>query len=429
VLLLAREARNEEENNSSFPAQRSRPLKKRKAFPCHVSPVSLQSLQASPDTPATTVTTQGSYGEEETSSNKKVKEEYVEEAKSRTSSPPSQVVIPFFPSVLHMLLSSSSSEKVIQWLPDGKAWRIVRWEALRRDILPQFFPQLRGDEKSSTSAGSIDAFFRHLTAWGFKEITEGQDVGAYTHAVSNLSRQHCNDQMATDAVMLCANSWLFFNLLVFVAQMFLRDKHELCRKMQQLVPKNRDESASHDDEEEEKVPENSRRSIIRFPSLATASTETPSFTSRRALSTETPSFTSASGHTFDSTPKGQEPASPRQQHHQQHPAWADQPVFVNYRPEEMIMQQQGSWQEQQQQQQGASMSRQGSWQQQQQQGGMMIRASQGMPPYSPIRIRSTRGRPSFGVSNRGRRMPPRSVVQRRLPLAGRSMSPPRYPSA
>jgi hypothetical protein len=192
----------------------------------------------------------------------------------------------------------------------------------------------------------------------------------------------------------------FCDLIVFVIQMFLREKPELCRDMQ-LVPETRTETTAvtHDD--------HSRRSILRVPSLATTTASSFS-TSRRA--------SDASGHTFDSAPKHQEPASPRQQP----PAWADQPVFVNYRPEEMIMSQQGSWPDQG----GMQAGMQGSWQQQ---GGMMIRSSLGMPPYSPIRIRSGRGRPSFGVSNRGRRMPPRSQVQRRLPLAGR-MSPPRYPS-
>ena len=42
--------------------------------------------------------------------------------------------------------------------------------------MPQFFPQL---------AGSIDAFLWHLAAWGFEEIQDGPDVGAFGHTVSS----------------------------------------------------------------------------------------------------------------------------------------------------------------------------------------------------------------------------------------------------
>lgn len=97
--------------------------------------------------------------------------------------PPSQVIIPHFPSVLHSLLTESDvAGNVVQWLDHGKAWKINRWDALRRKVLPKYFPQLR-DEDGKVS-GSIDAFLWHLRAWGFHEIKDGHDVGAYSHAVS-----------------------------------------------------------------------------------------------------------------------------------------------------------------------------------------------------------------------------------------------------
>lgn len=151
--------------------------------------------------------------------------------------------------------------------------------------------------------------------------------------------------------------------------------------------------------------EKSPRSILRVPSLATASLDG----GRSAANSTTASRTSSRDYS-DRSPTG----SPSQQQHHQHlygssaAAWAEhgrQPIFVNYRPEEMNMRRQGSWQS------GGG-------------GGgamMMIPASQSsMPPYSPIRIRSSRGGRSsnFFVSNRGRRRVS-MTGQRRLPMAAR----------
>jgi hypothetical protein len=97
--------------------------------------------------------------------------------------PPAKVVIPKFPSLLHHILTKSDfAGKVGQWLPHGKAWRIVRWDALRKQVLPKYFPQLLEDD-GKRAMGSIDAFLWHLAAWGFEEITEGPDVGAYSNVV------------------------------------------------------------------------------------------------------------------------------------------------------------------------------------------------------------------------------------------------------
>lgn len=95
-------------------------------------------------------------------------------------SPASQVVTQHFPSVLHCVLTSSEfAGSVVQWLPDGKAWKILRWDALRRKVLPKHFSQLQ-DEDGKVGI-SIDAFLWHLAAWGFEEVQSGPDVGAYFH--------------------------------------------------------------------------------------------------------------------------------------------------------------------------------------------------------------------------------------------------------
>lgn len=85
-----------------------------------------------------------------------------------------------FPSILHSVLNFD----VLQWLPHGQAWKIIRWDGLRREILPRFFPQLCHNEEDGNGSGSIDEFLWHVQAWGFREIKDGADVGAYSHKVS-----------------------------------------------------------------------------------------------------------------------------------------------------------------------------------------------------------------------------------------------------
>lgn len=95
--------------------------------------------------------------------------------------------VPNFPDCLHMVLSHpEATGSVLQWLPHGHAWRVVRWDALRRNVLPKFFPQLCLEEDDGISGGSIDAFLWNVCAWGFEEIKDGADVGAYAHKVSGV---------------------------------------------------------------------------------------------------------------------------------------------------------------------------------------------------------------------------------------------------
>jgi hypothetical protein len=89
---------------------------------------------------------------------------------------------------LHEVLSDPEyAGTVLQWLPDGEAWKVLRWDALRRQVLPRYFADLR--DENGTSCGTIDAFLWHLTAWGIEEVKDGTDVGAYRHDVSE-SRAH-----------------------------------------------------------------------------------------------------------------------------------------------------------------------------------------------------------------------------------------------
>ena len=103
--------------------------------------------------------------------------------------PPAHVSVPHFPSVLHRVLSDEEcSGTVLQWLPDGESWKVLRWDALRRSVLPLHFSELR--DENGKGSGTIDAFLWHLAAWGFEEIKDGPDEGAYKHDVSFQSVEY-----------------------------------------------------------------------------------------------------------------------------------------------------------------------------------------------------------------------------------------------
>ena len=221
-------------------ATSSRPLKKRKNLGdilrtkskegpeqenvCHVSPMSHSSKSttagATGDTQSPCDNTRStsrsfSYDMKEDSSARCPIENSTKCGGSTDAQLPAHVMIPHFPSALHWLLTESSSQSaspdfvvdhsLMQWVSHGQAWRIVRWDAFHRQVLPTFFPQLSIDgDGRSFATGSIDAFMWHLAAWGFEEIKDGPDVGAFTHTVSRvqllifvLRERHCNSTSST----------------------------------------------------------------------------------------------------------------------------------------------------------------------------------------------------------------------------------------
>jgi hypothetical protein len=220
---LAAEQKNEEiqdaETFESNSTNSSRPLKKRKNIvdilrkkpedgspdhggACHVSPMSHSSKSNSAGTTVegtpcddTLCTSRAlSYESKEDGSAKTEVENSKKHAGCTNAQLPAHVMIPHFPSALHWLVTESSSQSaapelgvdntVMQWVSHGQAWRIVRWDAFHRQVLPKFFPQLSIEADGAQFAtGSIDAFLWHLTAWGFDEIKDGPDAGAFAHTV------------------------------------------------------------------------------------------------------------------------------------------------------------------------------------------------------------------------------------------------------
>jgi len=202
------------DDDSAADEDRNVPLKKRKTasgimrkkspetiIACHVSPHSENSKGQSAANSPNLCVRGGSHDGSPSASSYDLKDGQAlhDSAKitdTKEIHPPTHVEIPHFPSVLYAVLTESEfSGKVLQWLPHGQSWKIMRWDALRRQVLPKYFSQLR-EEDGKDARGSIDAFLWHLSAWGFEEIIDGPDVGAYSHAVRAHSL-HCYDTLKT----------------------------------------------------------------------------------------------------------------------------------------------------------------------------------------------------------------------------------------
>lgn len=199
----------ESSSTSSAPETTSVPPKKRKKHldflrrnqmvgtkekePCHVSPVShssvggrtISSEEVTPGRFATATQRSHSYDSKESPYQQNSTQALLASSKIHNTTeiaPLSQIVVPHFPSLLHQVLSDPVYGTVLQWLPDGEAWKVLRWDALRRQVLPRYFADLR--DENGSGCGTIDAFLWNLTAWGFEEVKDGSDVGAYRHDVS-----------------------------------------------------------------------------------------------------------------------------------------------------------------------------------------------------------------------------------------------------
>eukprot|EP00536_Pseudo-nitzschia_multiseries_P001775 jgi/Psemu1/4061/gm1.4061_g len=185
------------------------PLKKRKKQlhddACHVSPVSHSSNERESTNSSATGNHAHSYDSKDmgppvlTTPKGEMTQELLDSSKVHSTAqigagatlPISQVLIPHFPSVLHQVLADkelASGEKgsAIQWLSDGESWKVNNWNAMRRHVLPKYFSDLRDEHGSS--CGTIDAFLYHVDAWGFDEVKEGTNAGAYRHHVSVFSQ-------------------------------------------------------------------------------------------------------------------------------------------------------------------------------------------------------------------------------------------------
>jgi hypothetical protein len=161
---------------------------------CHVSPVSHDTASPSTSNRAQSYDSKD-LGSSALSPKGETTQELLDSAKVHSTAqigagaslPVSQVLIPHFPTVLHQVLADKKltiddKGPIIKWLPDGEAWEVENWNAMRRQVLPKYFSDLR--DENGSSCGTIDAFLHNIDAWGFEEIKSGPNAGAYRHNVS-----------------------------------------------------------------------------------------------------------------------------------------------------------------------------------------------------------------------------------------------------
>jgi hypothetical protein len=217
ALLLVSTAAVRHTSSPSTNEDHSTPLKKRPKHldilrrttgddqTCHISPVSYESVEgrtisheeSTPQRPGRlgpqAARSQSYDSKDSPQYCKEAAQELPDSAKIHNANDiavPSQVVIPHFPTVLHQVLSDQEfAGSVLTWLPDGESWKVLRWDALRREVLPRYFSNLR--DENGSGCGTIDAFLYHLTAWGFEEVKDGSAVGAYRHEVSAFVSSSC----------------------------------------------------------------------------------------------------------------------------------------------------------------------------------------------------------------------------------------------
>ena len=350
--------------------------------------------------------------------------------------PPAHVSVPHFPSVLHRVLSDEEfSGTVLQWLPDGEAFKVLRWDALRRNVLPLYFSELRDED--GKGSGTIDAFLWHLTAWGFEEVKDGTDVGAYRHDVSFLNAPLLYNLFFI-GLLTCAY------LLYPIQQLFIRGAQKLCKKM-------RFTAIPADDDFSSKGPKtvspgrvgsagpNGDRSILQVPSLmsrseAESSSSKPNSPNKRARYDE---------------PSVQIPKTNIRRQSSPHPPGWPSAMIVNFRPEEAAYADAGSWGQYYTDPSHHGMRHIGQYghspsydprYQYRHQGPESVSQQH----YTPPRVQSTRGRfsttnrgatssptsgspvsvpqrPSFPVSNRGKGVRGRAVCRSSVPSG--SLSP------
>lgn len=153
---------------------------------CHVSPVSHDSGNTASASNRTQSYDSKDLGSSVASPQGESTQELLDSAKVHSTAQigVSQVLIPHFPTVLHQVLAdtkNSSDEKgpIIRWLADGESWKVENWNAMRKQVLPRYFSDLR--DENGSSCGTIDAFLHNIDAWGFEEIKTGPNAGAYCH--------------------------------------------------------------------------------------------------------------------------------------------------------------------------------------------------------------------------------------------------------
>ncbi|KAL3779450.1 hypothetical protein HJC23_012727 [Cyclotella cryptica] len=97
----------------------------------------------------------------------------------------------FFLDRLHALLTNDAEDKTcdedvskaMEWLPQGKGFRVLRWDVLSEKVLPRYFSEWesrKANEKHDCNEW-IHMFRGYLKECGFQEVKFGKEFGSFRH--------------------------------------------------------------------------------------------------------------------------------------------------------------------------------------------------------------------------------------------------------
>lgn len=96
---------------------------------------------------------------------------------------------PNFPAKMHAILSNPDLADIIEWLPHGRSWRILKPREFEHRVLPRYF------EHSKYSS-----FVRQTNGWGFRRISVGSDRNSYYNELFLRGLPHLCKQMKRHGV-------------------------------------------------------------------------------------------------------------------------------------------------------------------------------------------------------------------------------------
>ncbi|KAL3774291.1 hypothetical protein HJC23_007930 [Cyclotella cryptica] len=76
--------------------------------------------------------------------------------------------VPSFPIKMHALLSKTELSDVLAWDSHGRSFRILKPRQFEAEILPRYFDHSK-----------FSSFTRQVNGWGFRRLTEGENMGSY----------------------------------------------------------------------------------------------------------------------------------------------------------------------------------------------------------------------------------------------------------
>ena len=103
---------------------------------------------------------------------------------------------------LHDLLSGDSCSEAMEWLPHGKAFRVLRWDILAEKVLPDAIVTLKQTDDIDVLILTFRGLLREC---GFVEVKRGKEYGSYCHRVSSFMWFFITSQAPSFILIPCVN--------------------------------------------------------------------------------------------------------------------------------------------------------------------------------------------------------------------------------